>query len=287
MNTYDLKIRSHQKLNTDDIKNFCMDQVRENGLEDYISSFILDKVFDGLAGYSEELHAVCLDIEFMKQYREYKKEYQSKSILYRFLVLDADIFNLFIMGAIYHEVYHAKQKKEFIANPNSCHSILVKASSLFIPKSGSAYKQYHDRYFVEYDAIINSILFLLDYVKDFDLDKKALFLLNKSWAIRILIAYGVDLKKNIRSQYTSPIDFFRFFFDNRFPIYENELSVIEKLESSISSLEPNNETDSLIQGYPISEAFIKKLIEIATDKVKTANIFSELNLIVRQDFPKK
>lgn len=287
-NIYEWKIYNHQKMDTEDIKNFCMEQVKINGLGEYITDFIIKNIMFGLTSYNEKRRSVCLDTEFIKQYKAYKREFQSKNVLDRILVLDADVFNLFIMEAIYHEIYHAKQKKELKENSDSHYSTLIRASLLFIPQSGSSYNFYHDRYFVEYDAIINSILFIIDYIKDLNIDKRALFLINRSWAFIILKAYGINLENTAYyNEYPSPIDFFRFFFDENFLIHENEKSIIDKLKISISNYEPNNDIDSLIRGYSIPEPFINKLIEIASGKDNTINIFAELNSIAKRNHQKK
>lgn len=281
--TYEIKIRNHQKLDRDDIKDFCLDQAKRLDLSDYVTDFIIEKIIWGTAGYNDELSLVCLDTEFMKQYDEYKKFYRLKNILDRILLRDADFFNLFIIEAIFHELWHAKQKKKLRDTPDSCYSILIKSSDLFKPKSGSTYKYYHDRYYFEYDAIINSILLTLSYAKCFGFDKKAMILLNRSWAINILNAYGIDIQENTHSKYASPIEFFKYFFDKRFPIYDRDRPILDELETSISDYVPNGDINSLLRGYPISDSIKNKLTEIASGKVDTIDIFTELSLCIEQD----
>lgn len=286
-NNYDIKVQNHIKLDIDDIREFCMNQAKENGLDEYVTDFILQKVLFGVAGYDDNLHLVCLDTDFIKKYKIFKKGYQSNNIIDRFLVLDADVFNLFIMVTIYHEVHHAKQAKAINDNPDLPYANLMQISGLFIPKSGTVYNSYHHRFLMEYDAIISSLLFILEYTKDFAIDKRALFLLNRNWADKILTAYGVDFKEDTHSRYKSPIDFFRFFFDEKIYIAPGEEVIVEKLESSISRYKPDNDMESLLRGYSVPESFINKLQEIASSKVNSTNLLDDLNLLANLNSQRK
>ena len=281
-NDYEIKIKNHKRFNNDDIKNFCIIQAKKLNLDDYVVDLLLEKVLFGLASYNEELKSVCLIADFIKDYKAYKKQLQSKNILDRILLLDADAFNLFIIVTMFHELSHANQKKEKNENPNSDYSVLIKASYLFMPKSGSTYDHFHNRFYHEYDAIINSMQFTLDYIKDFDIDERALFLLNKSFSTEILNAYGINLKEGSRSDYKSPVDFFKYFFDNDFYISDDEKSIIDNLESSIASYQPNDDFVALLHGYPISDSFIEKLIAIASGKANTTNLLAELSSIEKK-----
>ncbi len=273
---FDIKLRNHIKFNNDDIKEFCKGQVKKLNLDDYVVETIFKKILFGLASYDKESKSVCLNDTFIEDYKAYKRKFQSKKFLDRILILDADIYNLFIIDTIFHELRHAEQEKEKNENPNSSYSILIKVASLFMLKSGSTYNFYHDRYYHEYDAIINSMLYTLDYIKDFSIDKGALFLLNRSYASHILDAYGINSEYDSHNKYESPIDFFKFFFDEKFWIDDEEKSIINKLESSILDYQADNDVDSLLYGYQISNSLIEILISVRSGQISSINLFKEL-----------
>lgn len=276
---FEMKLRNHIRFNNDDIKAFCKAQVKKLNLDDYVTEIIFTKILFGVASYDKKSQSVWLNTEFIEDYKTYKRKFQSKKFLYRILVLDADVYNLFIIDTIFHELRHAVQEKEKNDNPNSSYSILIKVATLFMHKSGSTYNFFHDRYYHEYDAVINSMLYTLDYIKDFDIDKKSLFLLNRSYASQILDAYGLNLNYDSHSKYESPIDFFKFFFDEKFLVADDEKSIIDKLESSILDYQADNDEDSLLYGYQISNSLIETLIAVRSGQINTNNLLNELGFI--------
>lgn len=273
---YEIKIRNHQKLNREDIRAFCITVARQNNLSDYVTELVFIKIWDGLAAYDEKERKICIDNQFLEHYKEYKKTYKFKRLLDRILVLDADVFNIFIISTIFHEMHHAMQEKAKESDPFSPYEVLLQASYLFASKSGTTYKYHHDRYFYEYDAIINELRLTLDYIGNFNLDKRAIFLLNRSHAERILSAYGVPPSDYLKANYNSPIAFFKFFFDDGFPIYESDKPFIDRLESSILSYQPESDIDAFLRGFELPDFILEKLSEIVSEKINTVNIFEEL-----------
>ena len=282
-NNYEIKISNHKKLNSDDIREFCIDQAKKFNLDDYVVNLRYGQI--GFASYRAPDKLIFLDTDYRKIYTLVKKEFRSKFIIDGILLVDADAFNLYIISAIFHELWHAKQIKEINLNPNSHYSNLIKISDSMRQKSRSSYERHHGSYYIEYDAIINSLIATLNYISKFNIDKRALIFINRDYAFSILSAYGIEPDGN-SYDYDSPMDFFKYFISN-FYYGEEQREKLIQLENIISYCQSNDDISCLMHGYPISDSFIEKLNDIKTGKIKTTNLLSELYLINENDFIKK
>lgn len=127
------KINKHVKFSLEDIKAFCIDQVNQMGLQSYVESTELTKTIDSCATSKENDKTICISINMKKYYLFFQKE--NTSFLDRVLMNDADLYNLYVIYVIFHELWHFKQKKELTENPNGFRSLLLKSSKIFVKSS--------------------------------------------------------------------------------------------------------------------------------------------------------
>lgn len=271
-NNFIYKIYHHKKLSLEDIKEFWMGQAKTLGLEQYVNDIKLERIL-GFAEYSSDDKEIHISKDYKYDIKRLKKRVFKPHIIGTFLCDDADLFNLCIIYAGFHELWHAKQEKEKNENKDSYYSILLKFSAINQRFSGSTYKYFHNRYFHEYDAIINSIMITLDFIKSFSLSKRSLVAINKYFADEILESYGFNNDYPFGDKYESPIEFFNYFSNNNLIIdkYDGKLTFILR-NYELSS----NEFENLINGYKISANLIEKLKNIRDGNVDTVNIIDEI-----------
>lgn len=270
-NNFVYKIYHHEKLNLEDIREFWMEQVKTLGLEQYVN-VIKSKRIWGFAEYNSYNKEISISKDYRYDFKSLKKRVFKPSIIDIFLRNDTDLFNLYIIYAGFHELWHAKQEKEINENKDSDYSILLKSSLINQRFSGSLYNHFHNRYFFEHDAIINSIMISLDFIKSFNFNKRSLVAINKYFAGAILESYGIDHDHPFGDKYKSPIEFFNIFIDDNF-IIEYDKRLTTSLRNCQLSL---NEFENLINGYKISTNLIEKLKSIRDGSVDAIDIIDEI-----------
>lgn len=281
-NNFIAKLYHHKKLDFEDIKEFCIEQAKTLELGEYVNDIKLKRVlgFFEYCSYNKEIY---INNDYRYSYRHtfkhFKKRIFKPYIIDTFLRPDTDLFNLYVIYASFHELCHAKQEKEINENKDSDYSILLESSLINRKFSGSVYEYYHNRYFLEYDAIINSISMSLNFIKPFNLNKKSLVAINKYFANEILVSFGIDESHPFGDKYESPIEFFHYFFDNKF--YRNSEKIPDTINKLITFLQnyqlSTNEFENLISGYKISTNLIEKLKDIRDGRVNITNIIDEIN----------
>lgn len=271
-NNFIYKIYHHKKLNLEDIKEFCIGQAKTLGLEQYVNDIKPERIL-GFAAYSIYDKNIYISKDYRYVIKSLKKRVFKPCIIGTFLRDDTDFFNLCIICAGFHELWHAKQEKEKNENKDSYYSILLKSSLINQRFSDSLYNYFHNRYFHEYDAIINSIMITLDFIKSFNLSKRSLVAINKYFAKEILEGYGFYIDNPFGDKYESPIEFFNYFSNNNLIIekYDGKLTIILR-NYQLSS----NEFENLINGYKISANLIEKLKSIRDGNVDTVDIIDEI-----------
>ena len=190
-----------------------------------------------------------------------------------------NIYNIFLIN---HEINHLIQKKIILENNNKlkCTLFLHGKSEEFIDDrffKAFYYYKYHDRFYNEYNANIESYyetIYLLQAYKLNNLEKD-LIKTNRLISKHILYCYS-DIDKIYK--YSTPIK-------NSLKIYKHLIELCNKheveIEIPISSVlkkeQPKKEVDKLLLGYSINKDTHKYLKNVSNGKIKTLNLFEDIN----------
>lgn len=271
------RINNHIKLEFEDIKQFCLEQIHTLKLENYVSKVEIDKIPNCIATYIVEKKKICISDNLDKYFKDYKKEKMSNNPIDKLLCNYNDLYNLFIIETIFHELWHAKQIKELKENSSTDYSIFIKTSYNYMRRSGSMYQFYHDRYYHEYDAIINSILLTLKFTSLLNLDKRTLYLLNKSFSNEIINSYGL----NNDIEYNSPLMFLGYL--SKYLENDKDTSIRERIsESLVENQSENYGIENLLKGYNISIELIETIKNIKNGNIKTINIIETIKRTLKE-----
>ena len=268
------KIASHKQLEFEDIKQFFADQVKVLGLQEYATNIEQNTVMFGSASCNLNGKKVVLDEENLKKgIISIKKEYQI-GLLGKFRYNFNDLYNISIIETIFHELWHFKQYEELDKDLNHNYCILIKSANEFMRRSGSTYRFFHERYYQEYNAIINSIILTLQFLKPFKLNEYSLYIMNKLYATFLLRGYGYDKERNLRPEYESPVDFLGF-LSEYLRLGENDKN--EELDNLLKNYKIlDNDVDNLFLGHPVSDEIIEKLQKIQDGQIYATNIITEI-----------
>lgn len=262
------KLNSHKKFNNYDIKLFCIDQTNNLELNDYIKSLEFDHLNYGTSIYCKKIKSIIFDTNF-ENYYKYRLKYNG---FYNKIFCNYnDLFNLFVINIIYHELWHAKQEQIISNETNSNYSTLINFSDKLCDKR-ELYIKYHDRLFIEYDAIINSIILTFDYINNLNFNDKSLNILNTHFSGQILSSYGYYSKDT--KKYNSPISFLQFFLDN--DIFNKK--ELEKIKISIDEYQHlvKNNINDLVNGISINKNLIEYIKNIRNGNFKSNNIIEDI-----------
>ena len=254
-------------------------------LMSYVENIELNDIIYSLASAKENIKTICINSNIKKYYQLFQN--QNINFLDRILVNSADLYNLIIIYCIFHELWHFKQSKELTETPDTNRSILLKSSKIFAKYTfDTDYQMYHDKFYFEFDANIHAMIITLEYIKQLNLDEKALEILNSFFAKSILCSYdnyGLQEYENYYRYTLSPLEYFKFFLSENYLIRVNfqERIIISKLEKLLSTIDflDTDGINNLISGYPISMEMIEKLMDVGynkMNKIKNTDIMREL-----------
>lgn len=271
------KLENHKRFELSDIQEFIQEQVKVLDLKEFVNNIEEESVFCGIASYGMDDKTISVSNNFKADFKYYKKKCFESNLLQIISCNNNDLYNLYIINTVFHEIWHARQNKELNENRNSSYSHLNDISFKIMLLSGSTYHKYHDRYFIEFDAIINSIKLTLNFVERFNFQENALLVLNKLFAKEILNCYKkTDYIEN--EEYGSPILTLEFLikylsFTNKFPGLEVNM-IIEMYKNEYGS---DDDLSNLMNGIQISERMLEVLSNIKKGDIRTTNILQALS----------
>lgn len=192
-----------------------------------------------------------------------------------------NIYNLFTIN---HEIAHLVQKREIISNDD-----ILKKNLFYFGKIIEAvdntffksfyYHKFHDRFYNEYNANIEAYFEVIALLNAYKLNNlnDDLVKLNNIAAKHIIYLYS-DINK--KGEYSTPVR-------NSLKIYKHMLEVCKKHDVqldiekdiilNIEKEQPEDELNRILLGYSLSTYNYYHLKDIANGKVKTLNLFDEIN----------
>jgi len=271
------KIRNHERFQLKDIEEFVQEQASLLNLQQYLVKVEAKNLFRGKAAYSYQDRTIYIISDLNKEFEHFKKVCFESKLIHMAFCNGNDLYNLYVIYTIFHEIWHAKQQQQISENKNSSYSQLVDLSLKLIKKSESTYYKYHDRYFHESDAIVNSIIMTLDFIKSFDFQENALIALNKSFAKDILNSYVKTDYIDNEDKYSSPVLSMEFLVQylrvgDWIP---NPSMIIDLYKREYIT---DDDLKNLMNGNQISEKILNRLKDIKSNRIKTVDIFGTLNL---------
>ena len=265
---YISKLTSHKKFSNKDIKDFCFDQKKYLQLDDFVEHFEFDYLNYGTSIYCKKLKTIVFDDKFDSYYK-YRLKYHGLNN--KLFCNYNDLYNLFIINIVYHELWHAKQNKILLNTPDSDYSKLINHSDKLCNKK-ELYVKYHDRFLIEYDAIINSINLTFNYIKNLDFNNRSLYILNTHFSNQILSSYGLYSQET--KKYNSPINFINYLLDNT-NTKKQELEELKTCVINYTKLKTNNIND-LFNGLEIEKNLINYIKSLSNGSIKSSNIIEDI-----------
>lgn len=280
------KLRLHKKLNFEDIKKFIMYQVNKYQLSSYlkeVETIFSNSLYKYMSYETKSRKLQLYPNTFKYIYTEqFIKMYPYKFTLLKEFILKRhiDFYNLMMLYFCFHEIKHAYQTKN-IKN-NTLSSSLLRVSLDLMKKDNKLYSKYHNIYYAEYNANINAILLLLDFINkncnDY-FNTEVLELINREFANQILSGYGYNQKMDFdANKYNCPIDFFDFLLE-KVSILDDDNIDIQKVKSVIKTKESfiGTNIDDLTNGLPLPDYIIETLESVSKGNTKTINLIKVLD----------
>ena len=256
---------------------YIKDEIKKRGLESHIKKVNFDG--NGVNEYNAQEKCITINlndilfkssniIENMITKREQKAG----------IIKDMNNVNIYNLYVINHELEHVNQTKFLLDSKlnskylNFKYSLLVKdlllVDNIFTFLNKNTYYKYHDIFFSEYDADINSFINTLNFINSLDIDiiEKNIQKFNILIAKTLLKRY-----KNIKSN--TPYENFMNLYHSIFEYLKIESKYHIKNEDYDF---PSSQIERLKLGVDISKNTYKYLTLVSKEKHKTLNLFNDI-----------
>lgn len=256
---------------------YIKDEIKKRGLESHIKKVNFDG--NGVNEYNAQEKCITINlndilfkssniIENMITKREQKAG----------IIKDMNNVNIYNLYVINHELEHVNQTKFLLDSKlnskylNFKYSLLVKdlllVDNIFTFLNKNTYYKYHDIFFSEYDADINSFINTLNFINSLDIDiiEKNIQKFNILIAKTLLKRY-----KNIKSN--TPYENFMNLYHSIFEYLKIEYKYHIKNEDYDF---PSSQIERLKLGVDISEDTYEYLTLVSKNKHKTLNLFNDI-----------
>lgn len=276
------KINAHKYLNNEDIAHFI--SVFSNG--EVKTEFSTDDKFD--IYYMAISNSVVIDKNFRSQKlnslinildENLKAELNEENSTFL-----TDLYNLFLLQNLFHELEHANQIK-LINKKMTFRTNLIKENYKFIELDFEMYNKNHDLYYHEYDATIMALIRTLNIINENckNLNQKSIIEYNRIVCNGLYHSYGnkyvFDDVSEIYDKFKSPIAYSKFLSSKFHNVYE-KLVFFWHIRNF--KKESTTEYQKLINGLELSETTNLLLYDICTKKHCTLNLLNEIKQIDKE-----
>lgn len=256
---------------------YIKEEIIKRNLENYIENIIFNKDDENEYSIQDKRITINLDDILFKSSNIIKnmitKKEQNNGI-----IKDMNNVNIYNLYVINHELEHANQTKFLLDSKlnskylNFKYSLLVKdlllVDNIFTFLNKNTYYKYHDIFFSEYDADINSFINTLNFINSLDIDiiEKNIQKFNILIAKTLLKRY-----KNIKSNtpYENFMNLYRSIFEY--------LKIESKYHINYEDYDfPSSQIERLKLGVDISKNTYKYLTLVSKEKHKTLNLFNDI-----------
>lgn len=256
---------------------YIKEEIIKRNLENYIENIIFNKDDENEYSIQDKRITINLDYILFKSSNIIEnmitKKEQNNGI-----IKDMNNVNIYNLYVINHELEHANQTKFLLDSKlnskylNFKYSLLVKdlllVDNIFTFLNKNTYYKYHDIFFSEYDADINSFINTLNFINSLDIDiiEKNIQKFNILIAKTLLKRY-----KNIKSNtpYENFMNLYRSIFEY--------LKIESKYHINYEDYDfPSSQIERLKLGVDISKNTYKYLTLVSKEKHKTLNLFNDI-----------
>lgn len=256
---------------------YIKEEIIKRNLKNYIENIIFDK--DGENEYSVQDKRITINLDdILFKSSNIIENMITKKEQNNGIIKDMNNVNIYNLYVINHELEHANQTKFLLDSKlnikylNFKYSLLVKdlllVDNIFTFLNKNTYYKYHDIFFSEYDADINSFINTLNFINSLDIDiiEKNIQKFNILIAKTLLKRY-----KNIKSN--TPYENFMNLYHSIFEY----LKIESKYHINYENYDfPSSQIERLKLGVDISKDTYKYLTLVSKNKHKTLNLFNDI-----------
>lgn len=256
---------------------YIKEEIKIRNLENYIENIVFDK--DSENEYSAQNKKITINLDdILFKSSNIMENMITKKEQNNGIIKDMNNINIYNLYVINHELEHANQTKFLLDSKldskylNFKYSLLLKdvllVDNIFTFLNKNTYYKYHDIFFSEYDADINSFINTLNFINSLDIDiiEKNIQKFNILIAKTLLKRY-----KNIKSStpYDNFINLYHYIFEY--------LKIDSKYHIKYKDYDfPSSQIERLKLGVDISEDTYKYLNLVSKEKHKTLNLFNDI-----------
>ena len=256
---------------------YIKEEIIKRNLKNYIENIIFDK--DGENEYSVQDKRITINLnDILFKSSNIIENMITKKEQNNGIIKDMNNVNIYNLYVINHELEHVNQTKFLLDSKlnskylNFKYSLLVKdlllVDNIFTFLNKNTYYKYHDIFFSEYDADINSFINTLNFINSLDIDiiEKNIQKFNILIAKTLLKRY-----KNIKSNtpYENFMNLYRSIFEY--------LKIESKYHINYEDYDfPSSQIERLKLGVDISEDTYEYLTLVSKNKHKTLNLFNDI-----------
>lgn len=256
---------------------YIKEEIIKRNLKNYIENIIFDK--DGENEYSVQDKRITINLDdILFKSSNIIENMITKKEQNNGIIKDMNNVNIYNLYVINHELEHVNQTKFLLDSKlnskylNFKYSLLVKdlllVDNIFTFLNKNTYYKYHDIFFSEYDADINSFINTLNFINSLDIDiiEKNIQKFNILIAKTLLKRY-----KNIKSN--TPYENFMNLYHSIFEY----LKIESKYHINYENYDfPSSQIERLKLGVDISKDTYKYLTLVSKNKHKTLNLFNDI-----------
>ena len=256
---------------------YIKEEIIKRNLKNYIENIIFDK--DGENEYSVQDKRITINLnDILFKSSNIIENMITKKEQNNGIIKDMNNVNIYNLYVINHELEHVNQIKFLLDSKlnskylNFKYLLLVKdlllVDNIFTFLNKNTYYKYHDIFFSEYDADINSFINTLNFINSLDIDiiEKNIQKFNILIAKTLLKRY-----KNIKSN--TPYENFMNLYHSIFEY----LKIESKYHINYENYDfPSSQIERLKLGVDISEDTYEYLTLVSKNKHKTLNLFNDI-----------
>lgn len=259
-------------------------EIKKRGLENIIKRVNFDK--DGINEYNMQKECITINLNDIL----YKSNNNIENMITRKeqktgIINDQNNVNIYNLYIINHELEHVSQAKIISESKDDTdylklrYALLLKTllliDNIFTFKNRETYDKYHDFFFSEYDADINSFINTLNFINGLNIDEinANIEKFNMLIAQTILRRYkNVHNKRKFSTPYENFLDLYNY-INRDLKISANLTKYIDEFkEFSI----PSSQIERLKLGLDIDFYTYEYLTLVSKKKHKTLNLFNDI-----------
>lgn len=262
---------------------YIKDEIKKRGLESHIKRVNFDE--NGINEYNAQEKCITINLNDIL----YKSDNNIENMITKReqktgIINDMNNVNIYNLYIINHELEHANQTKFMRDQKNDTdylklkYALIIKdvllIDNIFSFKGRELYDRYHDIFFSEYDADINSFINTLNLINGFNIDEMD----DNIQKFNMLIAQIILRRyKNMHNKrkFSTPCENFLDLYN----YIDRELKISTKYINEFKNNEfriPSSQIEKLKLGLELDCYTYEYLTSVSKEKHKTLNLFNDI-----------